>query len=141
MKNPSYRRFNKGVSAALVERFLNGEKLSLIEIAEEYLGPQNTTLARIMSNRRARCWVDTAKSRLQRENEVLACIDETPSGKGIFGIVDTAGHARYSMNRYYILTKGMVRGAMNLRRSVQSKGLLPGKTTLERLSLPKVKGQ
>src|SRR3990167_11512968 len=139
MIKPSYRRFNKEVVADLTEKFLNGDLFTLDEIAENHLGRGETAFARIMNKRRVEGWINTIKTHLRKDGDALACDDTNEDGKGVFGIVEKEAQARYAMNRYYVLVKGVVQGATNLQQSVRSKGLLRGKTTMEALSLPKVK--
>ncbi len=139
MKRPSYRKFNKEVVADLTEKFQNGYLMTLDEIAENYLGRGETAFARIMNKRRVTGWINTIKIHLRLDGDALACVDSDEDGKGVFGIVENESQARYAMNRYYVLVKGVVQGATNLQKSVRSKGLLRGKTTTETLSLPKIK--
>jgi hypothetical protein len=139
MKKMSYRTFNKAIVADLTEKFLNGDLFTLDQIAENYLGRGETAFIRIMNKRRVVGFIKTIKSHLKKDGDIVACVDTNEDGKGVFGIVNREAQARYAMSRYYVITKGILAGAMALQQNVRAKGLLRGKTTTEILSLPKIK--
>lgn len=134
---------NRKVVGELTKKFLEGDKLSIREIMEDYGLPQKEKWQRIMSHRKVSQWLKSVRAKLYKNEDVwLTGIDTVGiNNERLFGIVSTSGQAEYAMTQYYVLTKGVVKNANRLALNVKRDGLLKGRVGTEELLLPKVKGK
>lgn len=143
MKKIHFSSENRKVVGELAEKFLNGDKLSIREIVENYGLPTKEQWQKVMSRRKVSQWLKSVRAKLYKEEDVwLTGIDTVGDNQErVFGIVSTSGQAEYAMTQYYTLTKGVVKNANRLALNVKSQGLLKGRVGTEELLLPKVKGK
>ena len=143
MKKLHFSSENRKAVGELAEKFLNGDKLTIVEIMENYGLPQKEQWQKVMSRRKVSQWIKSVRAKLYREEDVwLTSIDVADGGpERVFGIVSTSAQAEYAMTQYYVLTKGVVKNANRLALNVKSEGLLKGRVGTEELLLPKVKGK
>ncbi len=143
MKKLHFSSENKKAIVELAEKFMNGDKLTIHEIMENYGLPQKEQWQKVMSRRKVSQWIKSVRAKLYREEDVwLTSVDVVDGGQErVFGIVSTSGQAEYAMTQYYVLTKGVVKNANRLALNVKSEGLLKGRVGTEELLLPKVKGK
>ena len=141
MKKLHFSSENRKVVGELAEKFMNGDKLTIHEIMENYGLPQKEQWQKVMSRRKVSQWLKSVRAKLYREDDVWLTGINTTGDKNerVFGFVHTSGQAEYAMTQYYTLTKGIVKNANRLALNVKSEGLLKGRVGTEELLLPKVK--
>ena len=143
MKKLHFSSENRKVVGELAEKFMNGDKLTIHEIMENYGLPQKEQWQKVMSRRKVSQWLKSVRAKLYREDDVWLTGINTTGDKNerVFGFVHTSGQAEFAMTQYYVLTKGVVKNANRLALNVKSEGLLKGRVGTEELLLPKVKGK
>lgn len=116
------RNKSKEVLESLKDRFLDGEKLSVDEIVDEYFDPKSPYNYLVLQ-KRVRGWLQSTKRWMRNENGLWF---GNLNKEGSYGIVTTEEEARFAMIRYYRFVKGVVNNAGRLAKEAQKKGLLKG---------------
>lgn len=118
----------------LRNRFLDGEKLTVHEIVQEYSDPKNPFLYLQMVTR-VRSWMTHLKHQF-RSKEGLWFGNVDDNGK--YGFITTTEEAQYAMMRYYRYVKGNIQNAALLATNASNQGLLPANVQKERLLVNRI---
>lgn len=131
------RKYNKEITHELIERFAEGERLSINEIIVEYLGRPTTDLSRRVYRQRVQSWISAAKRYFKNNKEFLTVVETTPDNE--YGLITDEGSARTAFHQYYRLATGIVSSVQLLHKNVQSKKLLPREVRNTPLLLPRIR--
>ena len=124
----------KEVLTDLKDRFLNGDKLSVKEIVEDYFTAK-TPYAYLVLEKKIRNWLTSVKGWFRKEHGLWF---GNLNDEGHYGLITTEEEARYSMVRYYRFVKGVIANATLLAKEADEKGLLPRGLTRERMLIAKI---
>lgn len=124
---------NAKVLKELRERFVDGEKLTLKEIVDEYFNPK-TPYAYLVALKSARGFIQNLKNWFRnREGIWLGCLDENRH----FGVISTEAEVKYALTSYYKFVKGAVYNASVLAKNAKEANLLPDGMITGRLLIAK----
>lgn len=120
--------------ASLTERFLEGEKLTIVQMTEECFKPNaGNPLESILARRKVQSWMGAIKKYLWKNHQMsFGNIDDD----GRYGIPSTEEEVNYMNHLGYMLTKGIIRNQYHLQEDASGRKLLPSTTREENMSLP-----
>lgn len=121
MKTPKNSADNK-ILNELVDRFTNGEKLSIDDLCLEYMKPSEDPYKIYLGEKKVRGWMRNLKTRFNLQGIYgFGNIDD----EGYYGIVSTPGEANWYINRAYKQVKGTIMNRANFVQQAIAQGLLP----------------
>ena len=107
--------------SALKERFLDGEKLTLKEIVDDYLAPKNA-LAFFMAKDQAKKYIQGCKrSFKQKDGLWFGCLD----AEGHYGFATTKPEIVWIVMAYYKFVRGNMQNVSLLVKNARANGILP----------------
>lgn len=116
----------------LEERVLNGEHLTIEGVVQEWYAPKSTGQYFMAKKHVSELFQVSLRRRFKiKHNLPFYRINDS----GEFGIPTTEGEAKYNLNTFYKLAKGVVQAATENQKYFQTNKLLPSSKT-ETLTLP-----
>ena len=121
----------KKIVSGLKERFLEGEKLTVAEIVEEYLSPK-TAYNYLIATKKVKGYLSSIKKSFRAKDGVwFGCLDMDRH----FGVATTVDEVRFAVISYYKQVKGNMVSARLLIRNARADGILPSGMKQEHLLL------
>ena len=118
----------------LKHRFLDGDKLTVKEVVEEYFNAKNPYTYLVLE-KRIRSWMSAVKHWFRTEHGLwFGNLDD----EGRYGLITSKEEARYTLIRYYRFVKGVVSNATLLAEEAEGKGFLPSGFQTENLLVAKL---
>jgi hypothetical protein len=128
------RKAKKEMLESLRERFLDGDKLTIKEMVEDYFSP-NSPYAYLVAAKEVRGLIGGVKRWFRKEHALwFGNIDD----EGRYGLFTDESEVRYGMVRYYRFVKGVLFNANILAKNARDKGMLPAGVTTERMLVAKL---
>lgn len=128
-------RQSREVVKELKDRFLEGEKLSVKDIIEEYYNP-GSPYAYLVAVKTARQMIRGIKNSFRKIHGIwFGCLDTD----GNYGVATTVDEVRYAVLNYYKFVKGNLLNANILVGNARQNGILPPGLVNERLLIARVK--
>lgn len=126
---------SKDIVNDLETRFMDGERLTIDNIIDEYIVGVGSVLGRMQAIHTTKNWIQTLKKRFTKTHNLWF---GNLNDENQYGLPATEAEYKYSMTQYYIRIKGVMMRAVQLKNEAASAGLLVGDETIY---LPKLKNQ
>lgn len=122
------------ISSDLRDRFIDGDKLSVKDIVDDYFTPKSP-YSYLVAVKSVRQTLSGLKRAFHVKDGIwFGCLDND----GHYGVATTSEEVRYAMISYYKFIKGNMANASLLVNNARANGILPAGLTQERLLVAKI---
>lgn len=125
---------SKRILKELKERFLDGDKLSVREIVDEYFDPK-TPYTYLVANKKAKGYINSIKQYFKSKHGIWI---GRIGNDGKYGVATTIEEVGFAVISSYKFIKGNVRNTQMLVGNAKQNGILPTGLKEERLLISRL---